>query len=262
MEDESERSASARRTRTEVEQLMLDTASRVVLERGLTVGFDHLRMDDLIREAGVPKSSVYRRWPTKELFLADFLPLLAYPLSSMGAAYDEQTQKVATQVLQTNVHRMGTREGRIAVVREAVRLAVDQNFAAMNKDGRWRAYAALVATASNSDDEGIRNAVTRAVKDADQSFVGAMATFYDQILPWAHARFREGVTSMHLAATGAAVVEGLVSRNGINPDLANPKIQGPALDGGTVEWSLAATGFFGVLMQLVEFDEDDPTSKT
>ena len=174
----------------------------------------------------------------------------------MGASYDEQTQKIATQVLQGNVHRMGDREGRMAVVREAVRMAVDQNFNAMDKDSRWRAYSALVATASNSQDEGIREAVTKAVREADQAFVGAMARFYDQILPWARARFRDGVTSMHLAATGAAVVEGLVSRSGINPELAAPRIPGPAIDGGTVDWSLAATGFYGVLLQFVEFEEN------
>lgn len=253
---QAEPAEGLRLPRAEVERRIMAVATKRVMDHGLSINFDQLRMDSLIAEAEVPKSSVYRRWPKKEDFFADFLPMLAGPLSQFNSAYDEETQRVATTVLQENVHMLSTREGRIAVVREAVRRAVDQNYGAMAGDGRWRAYSALVATVSSASEEMTQASVAAALHEADQTFLTAMAGFYEGLLPWVRGRLREGVTAMDLAAAGAAVVEGLVTRRSINPDVADAQIPGPAIDGGTCTWSLAATGFLGVVMQMVEFDAD------
>ena len=56
---------------------MLDTAVESLSRTGLTVGLDHISVEELIREAGVSRSAVYRRWPYKDLFFADLVAELA-----------------------------------------------------------------------------------------------------------------------------------------------------------------------------------------
>ena len=57
----------------EVRVRMLDAARDVVATSGLTVSFDHLPMEEYIKKAGVPRSSVYRIWSTREEFVADLI---------------------------------------------------------------------------------------------------------------------------------------------------------------------------------------------
>jgi AcrR family transcriptional regulator len=49
----------------QTEHLMLQTAVAMVRRSGLTVSLDHISLEDVIRAANVPRSSVYRRWPTR-----------------------------------------------------------------------------------------------------------------------------------------------------------------------------------------------------
>ena len=52
---------------------MLESAAAMVNQAGLTVSLDHLSFEDLIRDARVSRSAVYRRWPYKDLFFSDLL---------------------------------------------------------------------------------------------------------------------------------------------------------------------------------------------
>ena len=44
---------------------------------GLTVSLDHISLEQLIRDADVSRSTVYRRWPHKDLFFSDLVRELA-----------------------------------------------------------------------------------------------------------------------------------------------------------------------------------------
>ena len=61
----------------ETEQRMLQAALAMVNQAGLTVSLDHISFEDVIRDAGVSRSAVYRRWPYKDLFFSDLLRELA-----------------------------------------------------------------------------------------------------------------------------------------------------------------------------------------
>jgi len=56
---------------------MLQTALDLVESQGLTVSLDHLSLENVITHADVSRSSAYRRWPYKDLFLADLLVAVA-----------------------------------------------------------------------------------------------------------------------------------------------------------------------------------------
>ena len=61
----------------ETEQRMLRTAVAMVQRTGLTVSLDHISLEDVIRDADVSRSAVYRRWPYKDLFFSDLVKQLA-----------------------------------------------------------------------------------------------------------------------------------------------------------------------------------------
>jgi AcrR family transcriptional regulator len=52
---------------------MLDAAGAMIGRTGLTVSLEHLSFEDVIHQAGVARSAVYRRWPYKDLFFSDLL---------------------------------------------------------------------------------------------------------------------------------------------------------------------------------------------
>ena len=57
----------------ETEQRMLRAAVAMVQRTGLTVSLDHISLEDVIRDADVSRSAVYRRWPYKDLFFSDLV---------------------------------------------------------------------------------------------------------------------------------------------------------------------------------------------
>ena len=61
----------------ETEQRMLQAAVAMVSRTGLTVSLEHISFEDVIRDAGVSRSAVYRRWPYKDLFFSDLVKELA-----------------------------------------------------------------------------------------------------------------------------------------------------------------------------------------
>ena len=64
---------SPRRSRAERERIVLDTAARLFYARGVhAVG-----MDELVRETGLGKATVYRLFPSKDALVGAYLRRLA-----------------------------------------------------------------------------------------------------------------------------------------------------------------------------------------
>lgn len=60
---------SARRTRSEREAIVLDTAAQLFYARGV----HEVGMDELVRQTGLGKATVYRLFPTKDALVAAYL---------------------------------------------------------------------------------------------------------------------------------------------------------------------------------------------
>src|SRR6516164_7519707 len=61
----------------EVRQRMLDAGRELALEAGAALTIEHLRLEEVIQRARVPRSSVYRLWPYREDYTDDLLCYLA-----------------------------------------------------------------------------------------------------------------------------------------------------------------------------------------
>ena len=245
---------SNRQSADETRELALSTALSMLAQTGLTVSLEHLSIEDLIRTAGLPRSTFYRLWPAKENFFADLLIELATSSESHDAMFYPGTQDAAYGVIEGNQHLLVTHEGRVAVLREVVRVATRRNFDHFSDSTAWRTHVTLITTASSLADDANRDRLVTALRDTERQFIERTSTFYGEALAGLGFSFLPGASSELLAGLGAAVVEGLAQRRLVNPDLADTIILKPGIDGTPVEWHPAALGFWGILEALVDLE--------
>src|SRR5580693_6152976 len=104
----------------EVRQRMLDAGRELALEAGAALTIEHLRLEEVIQRARVPRSSVYRMWAYREDYIDDLLSYLAgmgswfssRPVLDTGSAADVQ------QILGENASLLSTLAGRRALLCE------------------------------------------------------------------------------------------------------------------------------------------------
>jgi AcrR family transcriptional regulator len=253
----------------EVREKMFEAAREVLFLQGVTVSLEDLGMDEVIFRAGVPRSSVYRIWPYKDDFVNDLLIDLAGPSWRGTAAFDEETIKVAIEVVRNNWNRLSTAEGRRAVLLEAVRTGATRNLDGIVDSLEWPIYVALIATsrgANKQSDENSQRLVAR-LEQAESQFIIFMGDFYAAMSQMLGLRPKEGYTYRQLAAAGAATVEGLALRRVLfeaNSDnrassptsvlesVVEAKLRHPEDD--SHDWSIAAIAFQGILDAFTESD--------
>jgi AcrR family transcriptional regulator len=238
----------------ETRQAALSTALSMLTQSGLTVSLEHLSIEDLIRTAGLPRSTFYRLWPAKERFFADLLVELATSSDSHDAMFYPGTQVAATQVIAANQHLLASHEGRVAVLCEAVRIAGRKNFEHFSTSVGWRTHVTLITSANSLVDDDTRSRLVDALRETESLFIRRTAEFYGSALTGLGFSFLPGASAELLAGLGAAVVEGLAQRRLVNPDLTDTILMKPGLDGEPVQWHPAALGFWGILETLVDLE--------
>lgn len=234
---------------------MLETAAAAVARLGLTVSLEHIRLEDVIREAGVSRSTVYRRWPLKEMFLGDLLLELAHasaPLSSLGT-------REANEIVRRTVggHRDWLRSagGRQRLIAELLRELAQQDFLRVRASNEWQTYLALTVTFSSLPEGELRQEVQRALASSDRAFINGRAQSVQAVAEMFGLRLRSGVQLSYedIAHLINASARGLLIKALSWPDLATHHVEG-TLFGETEEWSLPALGLFSVASTLLEPD--------
>jgi AcrR family transcriptional regulator len=218
---------------------------------GLRVGLDLLNFEAIIRQSGLPRSTVFKLWRTKEHYFTDLAIRMVEPDESSGAAFDEETLRLAREVVESNVDLLSSESGRRSVLLEAVRIGAKRNFEFIIESPSWRTYTALCSTLDGLQSPH-REQIHEALVKAEQHFLDRMSAFYDEMLPILRYRLRTGRNSRQIAALGAAVVEGMAERRVVMPGLVDAPVPGPGLKGSTVDWHLAALGFLGVIEVMIE----------
>jgi AcrR family transcriptional regulator len=273
----------------EVRQRMLDAGRELALEAGAALTIEHLRLEEVIQRARVPRSSAYRLWPYREDYADELLCYLAGEGSwfSDRPVLDPETFTVVKQVLTDNAPLLATMEGRRELVCEVVRLTAGRNYDSLTESVPWRLHMALVATLGSTRSGEARKRIAAALEDAQLRSRESMVAVLGYLAGVLGLRLRDpSYTLDHVQLAGGLLVQALALRNvqvqaaigipnaGHPPGdaatdaadatvpvepitvdgLLNAPIPGPGLHGQQAKWPLVAFAYLGVLDAFMELD--------
>ncbi len=238
----------------ETEQRMLQAAVAMINRDGLTVSLDHISFEDVIRDADVSRSAVYRRWPYKDLFFSDLVKELAK--DATPTIVDDEVA-LMRQVLGEHLDWFGTPELRHSLVVELIRQLALLDFQTIYGSPGWRTYLALHATISGLAPGELRDQVQEALARSQQTRTARIAAAWEQLTglfgyrlrPELRVSFETMATMLH------ATMRGLVITALAEPGIATHRVQAsPFGAAGTAEWSLAAIGIASIASAFLEPD--------
>lgn len=253
----------------EVRQRMLDAGREMAVEAGAALTIEHLRIEEVIQRARVPRSSAYRLWPYKDEYIDDLLAYLAGPGSWFHGrgAFDPETVSVISEVITANRHLLATLEGRRAVLCEATRVGVACNYQAFSESLTWRLHMALVATLGSTRSGEARQRIAAALEDGQAKSRESQVQMYDYLKAELGLRERDPArTTEQMVLAGGILIQSFALRNiqteaaAGDPDAAavarllNQPVPGPGLDGTPAPWTLAAFCYLGLLDAFLELD--------
>ena len=251
-----------RRTRLsdeETERRMLQAAAAMVNQAGLTVSLDHISYEDVIRDARVSRSTVYRRWPYKDLFFSDLLKELARATTPAAISSEETAIPEIRRIVLEHLDWLRTPELRHDLLLELIRQGALHDFETMYGSTEWRTYLALHATFLSVADEALRSDLRTALAQAERDFVGRIAAAWRRLSGLLGYRLRPdlGTTFETFASMASADLRGLVIMSLASPDIATRRIRArPFGAAQTADWSLPA---FAIASIAQAFFEPDPT---
>ncbi|MDA8300675.1 MAG: TetR/AcrR family transcriptional regulator [Actinomycetota bacterium] len=240
----------------ETERRMLEAALAEVKRSGLSVSLDSISMEDVIREAGVSRSAVYRRWPYKDLFVSDLVKVLAEAAVPSAADY-EAVIGVIKAVAAGHDSWLETAEGRHGLLVEVFRQTALADFEALYRSPEWRTYLALHATFIGLPAGQLRDEVQATLARSQQGFIGRVARAWEHMANLFGYRLRPelGASYEVLATLVSAISRGLILMSLSMPELAGERLKASPFGAtGVEEWSLVATGMAAVAFAFFEPD--------
>ena len=231
---------------------MLKVAVERVHAEGLLLGYENIELEDLIRVAGVPRSTVFRIWPDRAAFVADLVRALFEADPNFGTGFDPPTQSLLDEVLTANADAMRTVEGREIALREAIRVTVAHNMGAVETTAAWRVYRTMSAALASGDAvPGGENIRVQLAEIVDR-YVERMAEIYRVLNGVFGLSMRDGLSERELAVAIVAVIDGMGDHQRINPARIGRPFDIALGPEGTREWHLAAIAVYGVYTAFTE----------
>ena len=258
----------------EVRRRMLEAGRELAIEAGAALTIEHLRVEEIIQRARVPRSSAYRIWPYREEYIDDLLCHLAGAGSWFNErpVFDPETFTVLKQVVEDNRELISQPGGRRALLCEVVRLTVAQNYGALSESGTWRLHMALSATLGSTRSGEARQKIAAALEESQRVSRESLVAVFGFLAAELGLRMRDpAATIEHMQLAGGLLVQSLALRNvqvqaaAVGADsgeaaqvdtLLNAPLPGPGLHGQPAEWSLAAYAYMGLVDAFIELDPD------
>ncbi len=238
----------------ETEQRMLRAAVAMVQRTGLTVSLDHISFEDVIRDADVSRSAVYRRWPYKDLFFSDLVKQLAK--DATPTIVDDELA-LMRRIVAEHEDMLETPELRHGLLVELFRQLSLLDFQAMYSSPGWRTYIALHAAFMSLADGALRDQVQVALAESEQAHNARIARAWQQLTGMFGYRLRPGLgaTFEMLATLLSATMRGLIITALSTPGTASHRVRARPF-GATAEdeWSLPALGLGSMASAFLEPD--------
>ncbi len=277
----------------EVRRRMLDAGRELALEAGAALTIEHMRLEEIIQRARVPRSSVYRMWPYREDYLDDLLTHLAGAGSwfSDRTLVDPETVALATSILAGHQDLLATPEGRRALMREVVRVLATRNYETLSGFAQWRLHMALATTLGSTRTGPARRQIAAALEDSQRRSRDSIVAVFGYLCEALGFRLRDPAWSAsHMQLAGGLLVQSMALRNlqvqtalgaDTSPEadpppvstedpvdgaaradaalvdgLLNTPLPGPGLDGCSAPWTLTAFAYLGLVEAFIELDPD------
>lgn len=162
----------------ETSQRVLAAAVKLVHRRGLSTGLEGISFDEVIRQAGVSRTSAYRRWPSRDQFYGAVLLELASAtaLPTAGSAVTGP----AAQVVLDHAEKLHTPEGHRDLVVELLRVSVSNDYQTVSTSPEWRTFTTLLASYQGITNPDIRQSVAEALIEAEARSTAIRARAYAQ----------------------------------------------------------------------------------
>jgi len=258
----------------EVRRRMLEAGRELAIEAGAALTIEHLRVEEVIQRARVPRSSAYRMWPYREEYIDDLLCYLAGAGNWFNdrPVFDPETFTVLKQVVEDNRELISQPGGRRALLCEIVRLTVAQNYAALTESGTWRLHMALSATLGSTRSGEARQKIAAALEQSQRVSRDSLVAVFGFLAAELGLRMRHpAATIEHMQLAGGLLVQSVALRNvqvraaaggddsgeaALVDTLLNAPLPGPGLHGQPAEWTLAAFAYMGVVDAFIELDPD------
>jgi AcrR family transcriptional regulator len=238
----------------ETEQRMLRAAVAMVQRTGLTVSLDHISFEDVIRDADVSRSAVYRRWPYKDLFFSDLVKQLAKD-ATPTIVNDEL--ELMRRIVAEHQDKLETPELRHGLLVELFRQLSLLDFQTMYSSPGWRTYIALHATFMSLADGALRDQVRAALAESEQAHNARIARAWQQLSGIFGYRLRPelGATFEMLATLLSATMRGLIVTALSTPGIAGHRVHArPFGAAAEDEWSMPALGLASMASAFLEPD--------
>jgi AcrR family transcriptional regulator len=233
---------------------MLSAARSMLAGSGLTVSLDHISFEDIIRAADVSRSTVYRRWPYKDLFFSDLVQDLARTATPTLLAGE---LALIRQIVADHAAWLETPVQRHALIVELFRQLSLLDFDALRCSPEWRTYIALHATYLSLADNELRSQVQAALAESEHDHVTRVAAAWELLTGLLGYRLRPetGSTFEDLAVLLDATMRGLVIMALSVPERAERRtLASPIGAAAEAEWSLPALGLAGIASAFLEPD--------
>lgn len=193
----------ARRTGEQTKILLLRTGMQMLLERGVSAGVQHIRLQDVLRRAGLTTGAAYRLWSDqadyhRELAVAMMRMRVAGPADAMRAQVEELIGEGASGeeiIRQAALQHMRAAE---LSTEDPTDLLEAQSFR----------VALALRTAADSWPE-----LTDASHDRHRESIEAFTELYQHVIDAYGMRVRDGLTIEDFAEAMAAMAEGFAIRS-------------------------------------------------
>ena len=242
----------------ETERRMLASAIDLVQQQGISTGLESLAFDEVVRRAGVSRTSAYRRWPTRDRFYGDVLIELARgaTLPIVGAA----TTRTATAEVLAFADRLGDPDAHRDLVVELLRISIQADYDLVSNSPQWRTYRLLLASYQGIADDAVRAAVTEALGASEQRARDLRARVYAEftaLLGYRLIRPFAGPDGFEFMSRAAgAAMRGVLSLAALGDESVNtPRPLRPFGASVTAEWTPAV---YMVAATVLSYLEPDP----
>lgn len=243
-ESASSRPVRPRRTAEQTRRLLIAIAKNLLLARGVSTGVSHIRLQEVLRTAGLTTGAAYRIWVDQDEFQEE---LAASVIQWRLDASTASTREVVCEA------------GWPDDIDEVVRVGAERHTATFaeerrdDPDSRIFLFAlALRATAQGSP------RLVAASRARHEQSVAEFTAFYTEAMSRYGLRLREGYTMTHFSTAMAALGEGfaLQALEGLDHSVVTRRSCG----GEEQEWTLFGVAVAGLVREFfVPCDQERPS---